>query len=107
MKPTQNQSRWTNESRSTLRASVGLVDAIRQIVGALDGVKEVRVLHRTGKFSKFFVILATSSVATINRVVEVMVQLEEAFPQDEFDYDTVPEDRITLVPEMASVLARG
>jgi hypothetical protein len=88
-------------ARKELRASSGLVNAIATTVGSVEGVDEIRVLHRDhdDRVSKFFVMLRTPSVAVIDRVVEAMLQIEEAFGR--FDYDTVPNERSSLVPAQA------
>jgi hypothetical protein len=99
---------WSNDGRSdALRASSGLLSAVGQIVSSLEGVDQIRVLHRDQGLSKFFVIMKTPSLATIERVVDVMVQIEEKFPDDRFDYDTVPGERVALVPPEAAVLGHG
>jgi hypothetical protein len=95
---------WRSES---LRASSGLLWAIGQIVGSLEGVQEIRVLHRDRNPSKFFVIMQMASLVCVERVVDVMVQLEDKFTDDRFDYDTVPADAAALVPSDAAALTHG
>ena len=108
MKTADQQHQWTNDKhRDALHASTGLQSAVLRIVGGLDGVKEIRVLHRDEKVSKFFVILESASLETIDCVVGAMVQLEDFFrgsDRDRFDYDTVPADRLALVPSEATTL---
>lgn len=95
----------TSRSTADLRASSGLVSAVRATVGAIEGVDDILVLHRNerGAISKFFVIISEPSVGVIERVVGAMVQLEEAFrdEHESFDYDTVPKARLPIVPKAA------
>jgi hypothetical protein len=85
-----------------LLASSGLVNAITTAAGSIDGVAEIRVLHREhdDRATRFFVMLRTSSVAVIDRVVAAMQQIEEAFGL--VDYATVPNERASLVPVQAN-----
>jgi hypothetical protein len=98
---------WTTtETRGSTRASVGLVSAVRTTVGGLDAVSDVLVLHRTDKkqASKFFVLTKEPSLQAINQIVNVMVQLEDAFPGERFDYDTVPSASESFIPREAKSL---
>ena len=101
MKP-GTPSRWSNDRTKVeqLRASSGLLNAVRQIIAPLSGVRDVLVLHRAATISKFFVIMDAASLETIDRVVSAMVQIEDKF--EPFDYDTVPADRLPLVPSDAT-----
>lgn len=94
-----SKNTWSTGSAGTsnvFRASSGLLNAMRQIIAPLDGVQDVRVLHRDSDLSKFFIILTSPSLETVDRVVGAMVQIEETF--ESFDYDTVPAERAALVP---------
>ena len=105
----QKPQRWvsSNSAETSLRASSGLVNAVSQNVGMLDGVSEIRVLHRDPRLSKFFVVLAKPSLEIVERVVDAMVQIENAFPGQRFDYDTVPADGLPLVPVDAMPVGHG
>ncbi len=96
----------TNASaKQSLRASSGLVAAVGSTLGTLDSVCEIRVLHRGDHRSKFFVVFESATVANVQTVVQAMVQLEEAFPNEHFDYDTIGVESLTLVPSDAAAIA--
>jgi hypothetical protein len=101
----------TNRERGDLRASSGLVSAIRVALASIEGVQDVRLLHRADKdqVSKFFVVMHEPSLEVVERVVTAMVQIEEAFAgAGRFDYDTVPRTRDALIPDGArSILHAG
>jgi hypothetical protein len=107
MKEQRSGNRWSNAEApfSGFRASSGLLNAVRQIVAPIEGVQEIRVLHRDQTVSKFFVIMASASLETVERVVGAMVQIEDTF--DRFDYDTVPAERLPLVPSDAIAIGNA
>lgn len=86
-----------------LQASSGLVAAMTSF-RAMDGVREVRLLHRKAERSKFFVILDQATVASVQSVVLTMLQIEEAFPGEQFDYDTIGLESAPLVPREATTI---
>ncbi|MGH7271726.1 MAG: hypothetical protein ACREJ3_14945 [Polyangiaceae bacterium] len=93
---------WSNQllgGSNVFRASSGLLNAVREIVAPLEGVQEIRVLHRDRATSKFFVIMNSASLETVDRVVGAMVQIKGSISR--FDYDTVPAERVAMVPPEA------
>ncbi len=89
----------------SLRASSGLIAAVGSILGTVEAVREIRVLHRSKNRSKFFIVMDQASVSNVQLVVQAMVQIEEAFPKQHFDYDTVGIDSLPLVPDSAHDVA--
>jgi hypothetical protein len=102
---------WTTAGAKTdLRVSSGFVAAVRATMSLMDGVADVRLLHRSeqGHVSKFFVVLQEPSLDALERVVGAMVQLEEAFRGGaRFDYDTVPSAGAALIPPSAHSILNG
>lgn len=86
----------------SLKSSSGFVSAVGGTVGALEAVREIRVLHRGEHRSKFFVVLDRPNVSNVQVVVQTMVQLEEAFSDEQFDYDTIGTESVAMIPEGAT-----
>ena len=71
-------------------------------MGALDAVREIRVLHRGEGRSTFFVVLDPSTVSNAQLVGQTMVQLEESLADEHFDYDTIGMESVMLIPRDAA-----
>jgi len=94
--------RSDEKGERSLKSSSGFVSAVGGTVGAIDAVREIRVLHRGQHRSKFFVVLERPTVSNVQLVVQTMVQLEEAFADEHFDYDTIGMESVVLIPKDAA-----
>jgi hypothetical protein len=105
VKPRAENVFRSDASDRNLKASSGLVAAVAGTLRSISAVNEVRVLHRDGERSKFFILLDKLNASTVQAVVQTMVQIEDAFAPEQFDYDTIGLPSATLVPTAARVVA--
>ena len=97
----------SDDGRRRLKASNGLMSAVGAVLRLVEGVREVRVLHRDDERSKFFVVLENLNAEGIHAVVQTMVQIEETFGDEQFDYDTIGVNSVDLIPASAKVVSTG
>lgn len=85
-------------------ASFELVDAVGRLT-ALPFVEDVLVLHRTNEASKFYILTTTASMQSIEHVVATMIQVENYFPNESFNYDVISkEKRHFVAPGARSII---
>ena len=100
--------RTDSEQNQRLRVSNGLIAALRGVFRGIDSVRHVKVLHRDGDRAKFFIVLDQATGESVRAVFQAMIQIEDAFPHEHFDYDTVSAVSEHFIPAQANaVLSTG